>query len=619
MAPMDEPDAARGDPPVAGDSQPSSLLSGVRERGLMRFHVLVRVSTMLALAVTATAATPVLAVLSRAEIYSAAERWFHALETEQGYVPTAPTTLLDGGYYHRCYDDGTCFGVNLEVEDGLTYRKEGNGAWERLGTLEELLPSLPTLPVKRLGAMAGDLADDLESEVHPARKKEAGSSTPLILGEKKRTAASRHRLRHAFRDSAPLAMLNASADGVAHLRKDLGVEGLAKLPSGVPTLDAYGIDRDVEGNVYEIMIVPPTALPEASVDVYTGDEATGATITATHQEDAPFADSDPLQSIRTEELIKWLEEDGARDAAARQRLAAGGAVFASDQFANLQDVVRSYESRMVFTFRKNVDALTTNVWSVHNRDLNEDWFYVRQQGIFSAASELLPLALVNNISSTEGNDRGRFTDLYNLNTFVDGYSRNPVVFLDQSSPITTTGVTKITSSVSWNLSGKLSGSAKCTSDNKCEIGGGAEITGGIGKQLLLVRHSRRHRAQPVRDEPEQRQLELRDRLAVLDEWIRLPRLLRPGSAASHRRSDLSTGHPVDLAGRTGGAHRPARRVAHHRPLRDAGAAHLLRAVLQLEHDQLEPGERRAAEQHGRALAGEEIAHRTRRSRRGVSP
>jgi hypothetical protein len=241
------------------------------------------------------------------------------------------------------------------------------------------------------------------------------------------------------------------------------------------TADVYGIDRDRQGNVYELMVLPPPTLPDANVDVYSGDEATGATVTTTHREGAPFADSDPLRSIRTAELIEWLREDEARvRAAARTRV-----VLENDQFKNLQDVVRSYESRMVFPFRKNVHVLTTNVWTVHNSELNEDWFYVRQQGNFSAASELLPLALVNNISPTEGNDRGRFTDLYNLNTYVDGYTGNTAVFLDTSSPITTTGVTKITSSVSWSLSGKLSGAAKCASDNKCEIGGGAEITGGV--------------------------------------------------------------------------------------------------------------------------------------------
>lgn len=429
------------------------------------------------------AGSSVLGDMPAAEIYSTAEKWFHSLETDQGYVPIVPITLLDGGYYHRCYDNGTCFGVKLDAQDGVTYTKQGDNAWERLGTLEELLPSLPSLPVRELGKLKGDLAEDMQYEVEPAKKAalHAGfRKAPLVLGDKKFTRALDQHARHAFKADVPLAMLNASAEDVGRLRKDAGLRGMAPLPAGLETVEAYGIDRDTEGNVYELMVLAPTALPEASVDVYSGDAKTGATITTTHQEDAPSPDSDPLRSIRTEEMIRWLQDDQARDRTALQRAAAGRAALAADdQFKNLQDVVRSYESRMVFNFRKNVHALTTNVWTVHNSEFNEDWFYVRQQGIFSAANELLPLALVNNISPTEGNDRGRFTDLYNLNTFVDGYTGNPAVFLDQSSPITTTGVTKISSSVSWNLTGRLSGNAKCASDNKCEIGGGAEISGGV--------------------------------------------------------------------------------------------------------------------------------------------
>lgn len=434
-----------------------------------------------ALVAGVSVAGPSLAAMPAAEIFSTAEKWFHSLETDQGYLPTTPVTLLEGGYYHRCYENGNCFGVSLDGQNGNTYRKQGDQAWEQLGTLEELLPSLPSLPIKQLGKIAGDLADDMQYMVKTAVKGQLGADfvkTPLILGERKWTPADRLRIRKAFKNFVPIAMLNASAKEVMRLRRWVRITGLAKLPDGVETLDAYGIDRDTLGNVYEVMILPPSTLPKAVVAVSTGSEATG-TVWHTHEEDGPFVDSDPLQSIRSAKLIAWLEADQARDSAASARIAAGRVALVGDQFKNLEDVVRSYESRMVFNFRKNVHALTTNVWSVHNSDVNEDWFYVRQQGIFSANNELLPLAWVNNTGTDEGNDRGRFTDLYNINTVVDGYGGNAAVFLDQSSPITTTGVTKITSSVSWNLSGKLSGNAKCSSDDKCEIGGGAEISGGV--------------------------------------------------------------------------------------------------------------------------------------------
>lgn len=62
---------------------------------------------------------------------------------------------------------------------------------------------------------------------------------------------------------------------------------------------------------------------------------------------------------------------------------------------------------------------------------------------------------------------------------MNGYLNDSAVFLDQSSPITTTGVTRISSSTSWSLSGKLSGNAKCATDDKCELGVGAEISAGV--------------------------------------------------------------------------------------------------------------------------------------------
>jgi hypothetical protein len=187
------------------------------------------------------AGSSALADIPAAEIYSTAEKWFQSLETDQGYTPITPVTLLDDGYYHRCYDNGTCFGVSLDAQDGVTYKKEGDNAWERLGTLEDLLPSLPSMPVRQLGKIGGDLADDMRYEVEPAKKAALGADfakSPLILGEKKSTPAIRQRVRRAFKADVPLAMLNASAQEVERLRKDVGVKGMAKLPDDIETVEA---------------------------------------------------------------------------------------------------------------------------------------------------------------------------------------------------------------------------------------------------------------------------------------------------------------------------------------------------------------------------------------------
>lgn len=429
--------------------------------------------------------SPALAVMSPAERYAYAEEFFAYLEGI-GYIPTAPVTSLEGGeYYHRCYENGECFGVSLTSQDGYVYRKSIGRGWELLGLLEDQMPARSPLPVRRLGKINGDLADNLSYKTKTAVKEELGEAyrkTPLKLGDKKKwTAADRSRIRRAFKAGVPVAIIDATPEEVARLREQAGAKGAAALPDGVRAVEAYGIDRDTEGNLYELMIFSPVTASKAIVAVSSGNESTG-TVWQTHEEESPFADSEATQSIRTRELVEWLEDDQVRDRLASSRIAEARAALAGDdkdKFKNLVEVVQSTETRMVFEFRNNIHALTTNVWGVHNATMNEDWFYVRQRGTFSAANELLPLAWVNNITSEEGNDRGRFTDLYNINTYVAGFGGNPAVFLDQHSPITTSGVAKITSSVTWNLSGKLSGNAKCGGDGKCEAGGGAEIGGGV--------------------------------------------------------------------------------------------------------------------------------------------
>jgi hypothetical protein len=447
-------------------------------------RIAARVSITGAFAVGLGFGSPALAVMSPAENYAYAEEFFAYLEGT-GFIPTAPITSLEGGeYYHRCYENGECFGVSLTSQDGYVYRKSIDRRWERLDLLEQLLPVRSPLPVRRLGKINGDLADNLSYKTKTAVKEELGEAyrkTPLKLGDKKWTAQDRSRIRRAFKAGVPVAIIDATPEEVARLRKQAGAKGAAALPDGVRALEAYGIDRDTEGNLYELMIFSPVTASKAIVAVSSGNESTG-TVWRTHEEESAFADSEATQSIRTRELVEWLEDDKARDRLASSRIAEAQAALAGDdkdKFKNLEEVVQSTETRMVFEFRNNIHALTTNVWSVHNATVNEDWFYVRQRGTFSAANELLPLARVNNRTSEEGDDRGRFTDLYNINTYVTGFGGNPAVFLEQSSPITTSGVAKITSNVTWNLNGKLSGNAKCGSDGKCEAGGGAEIGGGV--------------------------------------------------------------------------------------------------------------------------------------------
>ena len=338
--------------------------------------------------------------------------------------------------------------------------------------------TVPAVVIGRLDGVIGAVVADR------VRAADAAAPHALIVGEGAWSGADREQIRSHFRANGPIALIQATAAEIAELRSTLGLETGAALPAGVTQLDAYAVDRSADGAYYELVVVPPAALPKATVVTYGGSDASGTT-TSTREEAADYPETDDTREARIEELLEWLQQNRSRDAAPAIRQARGMPRFAAmsasagDQFKPLEEVVRSTESRAVFQFRNNVHTLITNVWSVHNATLNEDWFFVQQKGQFSASNELLPLALVNNIKEHEGNDRGRFTDYYSVNTFVPGLTHDAAVWTEQTSPATTVGVTKVSSSVSWSLSGKLSGNAKASSDGKGEIGGGGEIGLGV--------------------------------------------------------------------------------------------------------------------------------------------
>ncbi|MEW6184099.1 MAG: hypothetical protein AB1500_13180, partial [Bacillota bacterium] len=182
---------------------------------------------------------------------------------------------------------------------------------------------------------------------------------------------------------------------------------------------------------------------------------------------------------------EWLKADADRDTVAQPLRTEG---VTDDKFKDMEDVIRSTESRSVFTFLKNVHQITTNVWSVYNALTDEDWFYVRQKGTLAASN-----MIEEDAKNPDPNHRmrGVFTDYYRLNTYVIDFLREKELFLHQSSPQTTTGGEKeVSSGVKWDLGGKLSGSVLCLPEKKdkpkeavdnvkCELKLGAELTFGL--------------------------------------------------------------------------------------------------------------------------------------------
>lgn len=287
------------------------------------------------------------------------------------------------------------------------------------------------------------------------------------------------RIRDAVARGVAVAVFDATGDAVNAVRAAAGLpEDAAQGP-----LSLYAVASGAAGGVRELAVAPPAEGEQAVVVWHTGSEETG-TIAETREEPAPVGDRpDP----RREVLSAWLAETAAADETpgalagdtsfAVDRADAGAMLSADDadsRSRSIEEVVNAFEQRHIFQFRRNVHSLTTRVWAVHDATRNEDWFFVRQQGLFSAANEILP---DGDPGGADAMNRGRFTDLYTINTRVPGWENTPSVWLEHSSPLTAEKVQKVTSSVSWNLTGKLSANVKAA--EKPEAGGGAEISGGV--------------------------------------------------------------------------------------------------------------------------------------------
>lgn len=319
--------------------------------------------------------------------------------------------------------------------------------------------------------MSGDSPQPLAFADRPV---ELDEDVQLAVRESGLTEEDRRTVREAVENGTPVALFRPDAQDLREVRSAAGLGDVA-----VPEVDLYAIGPGRIAEVAELAVAPPAAAPHAIVIEQTGSEENGirSTMREIPAEDADVESHDE-RLVRT--LSSWLDEppepsEPSPLERAPLRRSGFGLAAAPEPLKNLEEIVRATELRNVFYFRRNVHALSTYVWGVHNAELSEDWFFVRQQGTFSASEEMLPDGDDNRADAM---NRGRFTDLYEIDTRVPGWEREPDLHLELSSPITTERQTKVTSTVNWTLNGKLSGNVKAA--EKPEAGAGAEIGGSVG-------------------------------------------------------------------------------------------------------------------------------------------
>ncbi|MBS4098993.1 MAG: hypothetical protein KGZ83_19410 [Sulfuricella sp.] len=401
-----------------------------------------------------------------ATFYENAERLFSWAEKTYGtqlLAPTSPVTDNDNGYYFRCYQSNLCLGVK---DDGYVYFYDGKSI-RQLNSLDSYLNSVDKTPVRLIGALSGKFADDAAA-FFDLGGRDVGE--PLFIGDIATLGGQLSVVRDAIAQRVPVVLLNASQADIDQLRLLVGLPAEQVLPSSVERVDAYAVDTDSSGNWYDFILLPDVPEGLATATVVSVDPTTGQAYSSSSTATDTVPDDATLQSERFRLLADWLAQDGMRNLPSVRSAAAKRDLngFAADAFTNLEDAVKSTESRMVWRFRKNVHTLTTNVWSVHNRTVNEDWFLVRQQGLFSAS---------NDIHADLRDDKGRFTSYYAVDSFVEGWENNPAVYLSQSSPATIEKTAKASSSVTWSLSGELNASAKAS--DKPEVSGGGKFGVGV--------------------------------------------------------------------------------------------------------------------------------------------
>lgn len=418
-------------------------------------------------AIVALLSLPALVRASDAEspppgLYAQAERAFAWLERTSGLRATDIVSHDDGVYYYRCYNAVLCLGVG---RDGFVYVYDGKDI-KKLQPLSSYLGEIPETGARIMSHLEGALAGDAQNCLTPS----GDSGSPILIGEGLWQDADRSAITAAFTSGVAVAIVNATLDEINDLRRLVGLAEDSVLPTGAAVLDLYALRRNSNGDLFELELIPPPTSGQASVTTQTTDEQGNMVSEETHLETVVSSDSKADQSIRFRLFLDWLEQSARTNQSERSQALQS---FAQEVPVDLAKIASIYKKQQVFQYGydkrfdkdplvKNVALLNYSVVSFYAPDQQDNWFWFKQDGSFSASNQY-------KYDSTK--ERGIFVTGYQISTGVkDWTGKAGGVELIQHSPATTEGKTTVTSGVQWNFSGKATVSDK---------GAGVELGGGV--------------------------------------------------------------------------------------------------------------------------------------------
>lgn len=329
----------------------------------------------------------------------------------------------------------------------------------------------PKVRAAMLGKVVGVLADNVDNAFVPDADP-AASTDPIVIGGVVWNDSFIVSIKNAFDAGRPIALVHASLDDIGMLRKVVGFPGDFVLPDGLTQVDIYGVDRDIDGNIYDVVIFPNPDLPAATEVKYALDPvAQTSTPVASRSVPVDNPDDEQKQQQRVNDLAAWFKEDAPRDVKARQAAAHPRAALAAslggyDLAANAKSFARTY----VFSHGNNRHQVTNRVWSAHDDVNNEDIFYIRQTGLFAAAAEVI---------YDTGYRRGMYATAYKVANYVpDLLNNNSQLQLLMNNPATHEGKVSVDVGVDLKLDGKFGVDAKADGKGP-SAGGELGVSGGI--------------------------------------------------------------------------------------------------------------------------------------------
>ncbi len=367
---------------------------------------------------------------NEARKFGFSEKWFEHMEVYQNLTPVEPITSFDGGYYHKCYTNDMCYGVSLSLNDNQAYEKSNSLEWISVGDYTKLEQNMPSQRIILIGKLTGVLADLLKNDADLINNVQAING-PIIIKKNKWTDQDKLRLIGAYEAGFSIAIIKPTENELKDIALLLGIADQSQQTKHINNLAIYAVEKNTQGGYRELSIDDDTATNNTAPN-FIAEE-----------------------SILVSTYLNWLLESNKSLNNKWLEIQVNAEIIPG--FDNLEAIAAQFEFRKTHNYSNNIHQLTTYAWSVYKKETQEDWFYIKQIGIFSA----------NNAFTPPGNG---ITDFYVMNTFISDYLNNPALFLADFSPSTTENTTTTTSGITWSLGGNLSFDS---------AGGGGGISAGV--------------------------------------------------------------------------------------------------------------------------------------------